>query len=60
MTGMPKFVYRCPVCKKDLEVAIEPSAVPWCQGPDNTHSKAMQFIAEKSSYTPDYNRRKKK
>lgn len=51
---MASFVYVCPICKDPQSLPIQPSQAPWCEGPENTHSKEMKFDEEASTGIPRY------
>lgn len=48
------YVYRCPICKKDVPYHIDHDYPPYCYGPENTHEKKMEFVPERSTETPRY------
>jgi hypothetical protein len=54
------YIYHCSICTSSQTFQAEPLEAPVCRGPENTHSKTMQFDKEASSGTPAYLNKKGK
>lgn len=50
---MLKYTYSCPICKTPKGF-LSVSSPPFCEGPEHTHYKEMEFLPDKSVGTPPY------